>query len=211
MPQVFLLAACAALLPLSGLAQAPAKPESPRSIGVFMDFESAPGAASVEIMKREVESLLKPSGVSLAWRLVRDNHGNEPFAGLVVLKFKGQCKAEGAYSVTDAFGSAGESETLASTKVDHGRVLPYSEVECDQVRQALSYLAPGAGQKERQRALGVAMGRVVAHELYHILAGTTTHAGKGLAKASHSFEDLVSTDKLSFTAEDARAITTGAR
>ena len=157
-------------------------------------------------MKKEVDELLKPAGLSLDWRLTKDNRGNEPFAGLVVLKFKGECKAEGAYDVSNAFGSAGESDTLGSTKVDHGHVLPYSDIECDQVRKALAYLGPGAGQKERQRALGLALGRVVAHELYHILASTTHHASKGLAQASHSFDDLVSSEKLAFTEDDLRAM-----
>lgn len=171
-----------------------------------MEFDSTPGAASVEVMKKEVDDLLKPAGLSLDWRLIKENHGNEPFAGLVVLKFKGECKAEAAYDLPSNFGTAGEDETLGSTKVDHGRVLPYSEVECDQVRKALSYLGPGAGQKERQRAMGMAMGRVVAHEIYHILASTTQHASKGLAKASHSLEDLVLPDRLVFADDDTRAI-----
>jgi hypothetical protein len=46
----------------------------------------------------------------------------------------------------------------------------------------------------------------VAHELYHILARTTAHTAKGLAKASHSLEELVSPRNLAFGEADSAAI-----
>jgi len=160
-------------------------------VGVFMQFESAPAAASLEVMKTEVDHLLKASGIEIDWRLVKENHGDESFSRVVFLKFKGSCKSEGAAPPPNDFGTLGETHALGSTQVQNGRVLPYSEVECDQVRKALSYLGPGAGRKERQSALGRAMARVVAHELYHILARTTAHAAVGLARATHSLEELI--------------------
>jgi hypothetical protein len=208
MPQVSSLTACVAATVLLVSAQGPATPPKSRSVGIFMEFESAPGEESVRTMEEEVSGLLKPSGVSLDWRMVKDNRGSQPFAGLVVLRFKGACKVQHGDSA-QAFSAALEEESLGSTKVDHGRVLPYSEVECDRVRKALAYLGPGVGQKERQHALGVALGNVVAHELYHILASTTAHTQKGIAKASHSLQDLVSAGRLAFTEEDSSAIARG--
>ena len=87
-----------------------------------------------------------------------------------------------------------------------GRVLPFSEVRCDAVKQALSYLRPEADSVERQKALGLAMGRVVAHELYHVLANATAHAAIGMAKAVESLDDLVSTRPIFFSAETVEAI-----
>ena len=171
-----------------------------------MDFDSAPGAASLEVMKSEVGDLLKASGVSLDWRLARENRGSDSFAGLVVLKFHGSCRADFRQEPHTDFGSSGETHPLGVTKVVDGRVLPYSEVECDQVREALAYLGLTAGPGERQRALGIALGRVVAHELYHILARTTAHASRGLAEASHSLEELVSSRDLHFQDADSQAI-----
>jgi hypothetical protein len=74
-------------------------------------------------------------------------------------------------------------------------------VRCDAVRDALAYLRPEAGAFEKQKALGQAMGRVVAHELYHVLANATAHAARGLAQAAESLEDLVSARRASFSAE----------
>jgi hypothetical protein len=181
------------------LCQTPAGP----TIGIFLDFESAPGERSVETMKKEVDSLLRPSGVSINWRLAGASHGDESFASLVVLKFSGKCGIEAG--PPGAF-PPGETHALASTRVDHGHVLPFSEVKCDEVKQALSYLPYDAGRIERQNALGLAMGRVVAHELYHVLARTTAHAGRGLARAAESLQDLVSRQGMPFRAEDSEAI-----
>jgi hypothetical protein len=175
-----------------------------------MEFDSKPPAASLQVMKNEVDELLKASGVSLDWRMASENHGNESFSGLVVLKFRGTCRADSQRAGMD-FGTLGETHALGETKVAHGRVLPYTEVKCDEIREALSYLQPGSGQKERQKALGIALGRVVAHELYHILARTRQHAARGLAKASQSLEDLISTHDLGFREEDSRAIEEGVR
>jgi hypothetical protein len=174
-------------------------------VGIFMDFESTPTTLSVEVMKSEAAKILQASGVSLDWRFARENRGKEAFASLVVLKFRGACRADSHLEAHNDFGSAGETRELGVTKVENGRVLPYSEVGCNEIREALNYL-PWAGTKERQKALGLALGRVVAHELYHILAHTTGHAARGLAKASHSLEELVSARDIHFQEADSLAI-----
>jgi hypothetical protein len=150
------------------------------------------------VMKKEVAALLKPSGVSLDWRLAGKNHGDESFAGLVVLKFKGKCKVES----WNPAAVPGQTATLGTTAVSDGHILPFSEVKCDALKDALSYLRPDANQGERQNAFGLAMGRVVAHEIYHVLVRTGAHAARGLAKAAESLEDLVSIQGMPFRAED---------
>ncbi len=185
-----------------------ATPPAP-SVGVFIEFDSEPGPASVQAMEQEVERILKPSGLQLDWRLTRENRGNEAFAGLVVLRFSGACRADRDFQPVDDFGTLGEIRTLASTRVDAGRVLPFTEVKCDEVRQALAYLRPGAGRQERQKALGLALGRVVAHEIYHILARSTKHASSGLAKSAEEMEDLVAAREIRFQKKDSEAIRDG--
>ena len=127
--------------------------------------------------------------------------------GLVVMRFKGKCQVEGWAEGAVEFGppSVG-SQALGSTEVVNGHVQPFSEIQCDRIREALTYLDPATGRKERQRALGVALARVVAHELYHMLAHTTQHAASGLAKASESLQDLVGQPEQSFGPRESRAI-----
>jgi len=45
--------------------------------------------------------------------------------------------------------------------------------------------------QQRNTALGRALGRVMAHELYHIVGETTAHQIRGVAKASLSVQDLI--------------------
>ncbi|HEY7389951.1 MAG TPA: hypothetical protein VH640_15650 [Bryobacteraceae bacterium] len=175
------------------------------AVAVFMDFDSKPGDASVKVMKHEAEALLKASGVALNWQMLDPSHGTNPAAGLVVVRFRGRCRVE-------AWPQPGEDEapvgthTLGFTHISNGHVLPSSEIECDQIRKALQYLAPDSTPSERQRAFGLAMGRVVAHELYHILARTTSHAEEGLARATQSLRDLVTAPSMDFGPRDSQAM-----
>ena len=174
-------------------------------IGVFMDFDVArPTSLALEAMEHEVEAIMKPTGLGVGWRWLKDNRGREAFPGLVVVRFKGRCEV-------GSWGEApepGKTVTLGSTLVEGGRALPFSEVECEQVRKTLPYTNAGTCEQEKQSALGRAMGRVLAHELYHALAHTTGHAVEGLAKASQSFRDLV-TGPLDFGRAESTAIRQG--
>src|SRR5205809_710381 len=46
------------------------------------------------------------------------------------------------------------------------------------------------GRSIDSRVLGRALARVIAHELYHIVAGTADHQDSGVAKAVFSAQDL---------------------
>jgi hypothetical protein len=156
-----------------------------------MDFDAPPAAVALDSMKREVETIMKSTGLVMDWRSLKDNRGGEAFSGLVVLRFRGRCQAQ-------PWDGAGEQPagvvTLGATQVSDGRILPFTEVECEQVRKTIPYSEQAGCGLTRQWALGRALGRVVAHELYHVLAGTTAHAAGGLAKATHNFRDLASGD-----------------
>jgi hypothetical protein len=199
------LAGIAALTLRVASAQNAAPPTISPTVGVYMNFEAAPVGTALEFMQREVDKLLEPAGVKVNWRLTRDNRGDEAYSRLMVLKFIGACRAD--WSVQARVDD--EAAAVGDTEVAEGQVLPFSEVRCDVVRRALSYLAPATSKEQRQEALGVAMGRIVAHELYHVLARTTLHAEKGLAKASQTLRDLVSKQAIVFGEHDAEAIRKG--
>jgi hypothetical protein len=48
-----------------------------RRVGVYLSFDSKPEPESVLVMKAAVDSLLKPAGIALAWRLINQNVGSE--------------------------------------------------------------------------------------------------------------------------------------
>jgi hypothetical protein len=178
------------------------------TVGIFIDFDSKPASASVAAMKQEVDNLFKSAGVSLDWRSLGDNRGDRAFKNLVVVRFHGKCKVEYTPVPENDFGTLGETVRLGYTPVEDGHPLPYSEIECDKILKTLPFMQEGATQSEKQSIFGRALGYVVAHELYHILARTTHHAGSGLAKAKETWRDLVS-GNLHFGARDSEAIREG--
>lgn len=199
------VAACVPILAFLASAQSSRNDAASPLIGVYMQFDREPGNVPVIVMERAVENLLKPAGIAVAWRRTRENSGTESFSDLAVLRFKGRCEAKSSLRASN-FGTLGETRALASTRVSGRRVMPYTEVECDEVRKAMTYVNPSADLADRQRAFGLALGRVVAHELYHILANSVEHSGEGLGRASELISDLVSSRNLDFDESASRAM-----
>jgi hypothetical protein len=62
--------------------------------------------------------------------------------------------------------------------------------------------------EDREERYGRALGRVLAHELYHIFANTMRHASMGVAKGSYSVQDLLS-DDFQFESKESRMLQAG--
>ena len=164
-------------------------------VGVYLDFGEPASSTTVAAMQKEAAAILEKVGIRIAWRLVSENQGNEPFDRLVVVKFTGKCACGGFLHPTR------EVLVLGSTAVASGQVLPYSEVRCDELRRLLPEIEFAADRRRGDVALGRALARVLAHELYHVLMGTTRHASSGAAKLLQSTEDLRS-DEFAFEMSD---------
>ena len=85
-------------------------------VGVYLDFDEPASAAAMEAMRREASGVLDRVGIEIAWRLVSQNQGNEPFERLAVVKFTGKCACEGLLAATR------EILVLGTTAVASGRV-----------------------------------------------------------------------------------------
>src|SRR5262249_13086397 len=72
---------------------------------------------------------------------------------------------------------------LADTSISNGHVLPFFRVDCPRLIRML-------GSQLEPSVLGRALARVIAHEIYHIVARTTDHQQNGVAKAVFSLRDL---------------------
>jgi hypothetical protein len=83
---------------------------------------------------------------------------------------------------------------LGSTYVSDGIVLPFGQVECDQLRASVQRVFGTQNPEQHERQLGLAMGKVLAHELYHMLAGSKAHTEHGVTKSALSPFELVATD-----------------
>lgn len=156
--------------------------ELPARVAVLMKFDHPPSAAIVQTIQREVSTIFKPAGISLDWSLWKKNTSFETNTDLVVLRFKGKC-GWSPVSISN-MRPFDEGLTLARSSVRQGQVLPFAEIHCDQVQKLMRPILAGP------LVMGTAIGRVVAHELYHILGNTLEHGSEGLSKRSVRASDL---------------------
>jgi hypothetical protein len=160
----------------------------PSPIAVFMDFKSEPSIEAISQMQREISTIMQPSGLEFDWRMMQNRQAGESFRDLVVFTFKGHCQTQGP--TYDELGPIAERQPLASTRISDGHILPFSDVECNTIRSYISAQMASAKPSERAGILGRALGRVVAHEMYHMLASTSAHAQDGVARSFHTRKDL---------------------
>jgi hypothetical protein len=136
-------------------------------------------------MEREVQQILKSTGVTVDWRS-RDEAVSATFNDLVVMTFKGSCQFNPMPPVYDELGP------YAITRTSGGEVQPFGEVDCDHVAASLHTAMNGDDFAKADLLLGRALGRVVAHELVHMLTKSKQHGREGVEKAALSARQLIS-------------------
>src|SRR5262249_38473459 len=158
-------------------------------VAVFLDFENTPSIPAVEAMKREAGLALDPAGARFFWLILNGDAPSETFDDLAVLRFRGSCRADAAKT-----GPNSDRVTLGSTEVAAHGVTSYGNVECDQLNSCLARELGAFCPGDRDEVFGRALGRVAAHELFHVLGRTTEHSHKGLSKALETPFDLIRKD-----------------
>jgi hypothetical protein len=172
---------------LLGVVNAPAEPnDKSEPLTIVFRFDGSYSGKSLLEMKRELGTILQGSGIQIDWRDQSGVAATDSFANLVVVEFRGKCRMEPVPYLYDERGP------LAFTYSTDGVVLPFSEIECDKVRSSLSTAMWGGDYKRSDMLFGRALARVLAHELYHVLAKTHSHAGKGIAEKTLSGAQLIS-------------------
>lgn len=156
-------------------------------VTIVLDFQGPRSEKSVQEMKREFEGIMKNSGLAVEWRL----HGEANQATsnhLVVVRFKGKCVMEPVGYLYDERGP------LAFTYSTDGVIQPYSEVACDRLTSSVRSAMFGADFAMADELLGRALGRVVAHEVVHILSKSGAHSRYGVEKSALSGKSLIAPD-----------------
>lgn len=151
---------------------------------VFLTFKGPHSQTSVNEMKRESGLILNSSGVRLDWRL----YGKDPSESrndLVVITFKGVCQYEPEGPTFDNLGP------LAMTYTADGEVQPFGEVDCDRVVDSARSAMSSNDYAQGNLLIGRAMGRVVAHELIHMLTKSGQHGAEGVEKPALSGKELI--------------------
>ncbi len=153
-------------------------------IAIYYGFEHDPPDPVLRSLEREVDSILSPAE-PLEWRSLAHVSPGDVSVDLAVVNFKGSC------DVSEPRLRRVVNETLGRTHVTDGIILPFCEVNCDRIGGFLKGAILALNPDDRDAAFGRAVGRVVAHELYHIFAKTPLHHSEGVAKSSFTVKELM--------------------
>jgi len=154
-------------------------------VTVVLDIKGSFAPGALRQMQKEAENIIGTSGIELGWRM-RDDASGGTFNDLVVLTFKGACVLDPTPVLHDELGP------YAFTRVSNGEVQPFGEVDCDRVVNSVKGAMFGDDYAKTDLLMGRALGRVVAHELVHMLTKSGRHAHVGVYKASLSGKQLIS-------------------
>ena len=152
---------------------------------VVLDFETPANEQSVAEMKREFQNIMKQSEVTLTFKS-RAEAEQTASDELVVLRFTGACVLTHATNLGDEGGSLGYSYSV------DGRVQPFGQIACDRVARVVRSAMSGADYLKADLLLGRALGRVLAHEVVHMLSRSGAHARDGIAYKQLSAHQLIS-------------------
>jgi hypothetical protein len=178
---------------LGGLPAAPeAPPETPENSGpvfavVLTSEQEDISPVTLDHMQQELEYILSPFQLRFQWRRGLHDRSHEPANLLMSVRLRGSCTTEG---LSDATPSR-SLHSLGHAEVSDGRILAYCTVDCEKVRTMIWPLVRRESFPLRQLLLGRALGRVLAHETYHILSGTMRHGDSTVTKAMVRPEELI--------------------
>lgn len=158
-------------------------------VALYSQFQQQPPAKVLDAIRQELASIMTPLGLRFDWRDLNANRGSEVSVELAVVTFKGACDLN-RLTVHTLSGVG----PLGWTHVSEGVILPFADIDCDGIRSFLQTALVGARAQEREELFGRALGRVLAHELYHIFANTPHHGSGGVGKAAYTIDNLLANE-----------------
>jgi hypothetical protein len=158
----------------------------------------------VDIMKRELTTEMQQVGYDVEWADAA-HPSFSTSAPLIVADLRGTCVLP---SRSDSSQNA-EGKQLAASQVAGERIEPFISLNCDTLNSFLSSTASsvlmGPAGPVRDYTYGRAMARLLAHELYHVLAQTSHHSKTGVARANVTPAELLA-DRFDFDDEAAQRL-----
>lgn len=158
--------------------------KEPPDLTVILDFKGPHSPTSVKEMEREAGRILKSSGFRLGWGVLGQDP-NATYNDLVVFTFRGSCEFVPAPPRNDELGP------YALTRMTDGEVLPFGEVDCDRVDRAVRNAMSAGDFARGDELVGRAMGRVLAHEMVHMMTKSVQHATEGVQRSALSGKQLI--------------------
>jgi hypothetical protein len=189
------LMATLCLLPVStSFASADSAPLAGTALEVYIKGDDASTPDVLAAMERELGTVMQSAGFRVIWRSVSNPPSTAGAENLVMVELRGVCMPQFAATAVVPLSSAAR---LASSSMADGKILPFSWVDCVALNRFLATAASSQSKAEQDNLFGRSMARLLAHELYHVLAQADDHAPAGIAKARFSIGDLLA-DHLEF-------------
>ncbi len=165
----------------------PTSAEPPSAVTVLLSYEQPYSRLSFEALQQQLQHVLSDAGIKLEVRERQNAAPHEQFSDLFLFQMKGRC----SMNAVPVGALSDERGALAMAYSEDGTILPFGEVECDRVRQSLQRLVGRGNPEAYQSAFGAALGLVMAHEIYHMLAHSPHHTRQGVTKESLSARELL--------------------
>ena len=170
------------LPPVFATDRIPSEPD----VTIVLDFKGAWSPVAIQAMEREASQIIGVSGIRLGWTNPADAV-HSTFANLVVMRFRGSCN----YAPNAGAHETDQPGAYASTRTTNGEVQPFGDVDCDRVSSSVHAAMFGGDYANPAMLVGRALGRVVAHELVHMLTKSNRHSAEGVQKAALSGQELI--------------------
>jgi len=142
-------------------------------------------ASAWEELRKELALLMNVAGVATQWE---DPTSYRDVSGyIVVVDLEGDCSVPFHVEIPPVQ----DGMPIGSTATVDNHLLPFVNVNCSVLTALLAPFISDQPEAFREFVFGRALGRVLAHELYHIVTQSGDHLDSGLAKASFSAGDLM--------------------
>ncbi len=164
----------------------------PKTVTLVVAFdESTAQPQVVAALKSELAEIWRGEAVQLNWRAIESVQPGDSFEDLVVVHFRGDCHVHPLQPfLIDERGPQAVS-ALAYSATVNGEVQPFSSVLCERVERSVQSAMKPNQRRSASKLYGRALGRVLSHELYHVLNQTKDHEEQGLAKKSLTGQQLI--------------------
>jgi hypothetical protein len=183
--------------PFAGAAALFAQSPPVTPAALYTEFQQQPSAGVMDSIRAETEAIMGRLGIDLEWRSLAAATGSEVSVQLAVIRFQGRC------DVTGLSPHRVQPGPLGWTHESDGVILPFGAVDCDRIRTFLQVDLLGVPAMDRELVFGRAVGRVLAHELYHIFTRSPHHSPEGVGKAAYAVRDLLASRFVFDAAESA--------
>ncbi len=169
-------------------------PSARTPVLIAVQAESPLAAPTLDELQSELSRLFANTSREIRVQPLDAAQSGDAF-DLIHLRLRGDCRLRLEPFLLDERGP------YAITHISDGRPLPFAEVDCLRVRQAVRTALHGGQMRESGVYVGRALARIIGHELWHMITGRRDHSSHGVAKEKLLPSELVA-DQMRFALHD---------